>query len=64
MLYHNFNDSYDKPFQNLLHKISSAYVTKPFIVIRTESGEFKYKIYFILEPITTNVRGKEEVQES
>ena len=42
---HNFNDSYDKPWENLLHKISSAYMTKPFGVIKTESGVTKSSVY-------------------
>ena len=38
IFYDNNNDSYDKPWQNLLHKISSAYMTKPFGVVKIESG--------------------------
>ena len=38
LFYYNVNDCYEDPFQNLLHKISSAVMTKPFGVVKLESG--------------------------
>ena len=38
IFYHNVNDCYDDSCENLLHKISSAYMTKPFGVVKIESG--------------------------
>ena len=38
LFYHNVNDCYEDPFQNLRHKISSAVMTKPFGVVKIESG--------------------------
>ena len=46
IFYDNNNDSYDKPWQNLLHKISSAYMTKPFGVVKIESGECKCNTHY------------------
>ena len=45
--YHKVDNPYDKPWQNLLHKICSAYVTKPFRVVATESGA-GYKFFSVL----------------
>ena len=41
---HNVNHSYDKLWENLLHKICSAYMTKPFIVIKIQSGAIFLKL--------------------
>ena len=46
--YHNINNSYEKPRGNLLQKICSAYVTKPFDVIKTKSGDRKTNTKYIL----------------
>ena len=47
IFYHNVNDCYEDPFENLLHKISSAYMTKPYDVVKIESGGLSVYFLFI-----------------
>ena len=39
IIYHNVNNFYDKPWENLLYKIRSDYMTKPFCVVKTEPSD-------------------------